>query len=1542
MLLLCTSSVQADKFAVKTFACKNGVMAQSVTGGTVSPVLDSVDRDSWLQLEAFPDTSAGFVFSHWQAFVPRHASITNSFTKVTEVTAPSAPSISICAQFYNTYSLTITASPGGQVSDSLLHNIKHGTGTAISARADRRYRFSHWIITRGGPDVTLLDTFTTATSVFVEADAEINAHFMPLVKLTILDSAGEFIDSLFVPQNVPTHITPPFKRNDFKNIAWTTQSSTIVIDGEHSFTPLVTVQNDGVVRVDYKLKEIYPITEQLIAYLWNTHGVVEDSTHPEMMALSIDGIGKPLRIKAKGVAGDSLTLVYYKNNRLFNHPFQASAIGDSVVIEIPTVQIGERVYAGLYRPQKQSTGDSVIVQYDVGHSVVISSEQGTVSPSNTITLFDGETKSIHAIPFYGYLFNKWVIDSTTTQVSGSVINDSIEISVLSDAQIHTVYQVDSAVQPQIDIENINSYHFPEICFDFSLTDSVSGQVIPKVDRDRLLLWQEHGDSSQIETSHGRIENFTVTQTREKRTVLFAIDESYSMDQYMSPLQDELHSYILHMDSFSQVGILGFDGEIREYTSITSDTAQLNKAVARLRTIIHTSTNTIDAVYRAIESIKHHVGEKAIYLVADGSVGDNFHTVSDVTDLALQYDIAIYSFWIEDSTTTIWERAALLTGGSVIKNIPRDSLVEQLSFVESSLYDDYRLCYSSPDTIANGDRYRVSLETALSVSGQEGKDTTEWIENDKTLKITLTPATDSLLTVSVPIWQELPIGVLISSSEPIVAAQLFYRTTGSFFYDVVDLEHQLGDHYLGTIPHYIALKPGVEFYIAVTSADNQNMYAPYTKLGYPVQNHPYYIAIENSAPEVVPTANTCYIRGAKEFITTGMVLDPEGVTALEIRYQFEHSPLLFNDVVTVYSDGGFNYAIPLQDSLPVEYQFTSRDGYGAQGHFPFNGFIRKELCLTLPTPIATLINPEPGSTQHFKNSAQILFTLNGYSVADSIEIHYRINGADNLFTSTSIVSPGDIIQIHASDTLYFYSMSRSKHFSSSNIDSLSVVKIPQLTQPTIATTAIFQNDTILYKEFASLLVQSIDSTVDSVTVFAELLDSTHQWSNIPFDTLELNRWFNSTSTGMARFYTKAPFALPSDTINLMLFQIPDSIIEPVDIPVQNESSQNESSQDELQTSSFEIHESSENEVDLGIISWIVDRDGDGVGETVYIRSRYGISLTSAVKPMILFYPESDSARIVTPYTMEKGGDEIRLILSTGQSALVSESVMQQSRLYLQVPQEWSQLAAPHSIVIGDSVAPIITGLERVPGQEGQGEIDIRKRQDHFIFTFSKPMDMLTIDTEIFNESFYFNETCNSQLNREDRKAVTYRNIIPIDSSYSQFYVRFDDKEEPLVGGCVGIDGTQAIRDVSGNGIPKQLMNVTGIQRTGVLDMGIFPAVLSLSETFDQPSGLFEGLPIDSLEAGRFGLTLACDSSFSSEVFIYTVQGTFVHHMSYRYSRNLMNFNDVRGEYGTMHYLFWDVRGQDERKVGTGVYLWRVIIRYENGTRERYMLKSGLIR
>lgn len=89
-----------------------------------------------------------------------------------------------------------------------------------------------------------------------------------------------------------------------------------------------------------------------------------------------------------------------------------------------------------------------------------------------------------------------------------------------------------------------------------------------------------------------------------------------------------------------------------------------------------------------------------------------------------------------------------------------------------------------------------------------------------------------------------------------------------------------------------------------------------------------------------------------------------------------------------------------------------------------------------------------------------------------------------------------------------------------------------------------------------------------------------------------------------------------------------------------------------------------------------------------------------------------------------------------------------------------------------------------------------------------------------------------------------------------------------------------------------------------------------------------------------------SSYVAEVFIYSIQGEFVKRFvqSFGYHGELENMNRAaNGGKGRASYLVWNMRNQTGRKVGSGVYIWRVEFRFpEGGKTESRIIKTGVTR
>ncbi|MBQ3716131.1 MAG: hypothetical protein II892_11255, partial [Fibrobacter sp.] len=55
--------------------------------------------------------------------------------------------------------------------------------------------------------------------------------------------------------------------------------------------------------------------------------------------------------------------------------------------------------------------------------------------------------------------------------------------------------------------------------------------------------------------------------------------------------------------------------------------------------------------------------------------------------------------------------------------------------------------------------------------------------------------------------------------------------------------------------------------------------------------------------------------------------------------------------------------------------------------------------------------------------------------------------------------------------------------------------------------------------------------------------------------------------------------------------------------------------------------------------------------------------------------------------------------------------------------------------------------------------------------------------------------------------------------------------------------------------------------------------------------------------------------------------------------------VRGKAGDLFrqgYLHWNKRSENGRRVGTGVYIWKIFFKFEDGHKETRIVKTGVYR
>ena len=88
-----------------------------------------------------------------------------------------------------------------------------------------------------------------------------------------------------------------------------------------------------------------------------------------------------------------------------------------------------------------------------------------------------------------------------------------------------------------------------------------------------------------------------------------------------------------------------------------------------------------------------------------------------------------------------------------------------------------------------------------------------------------------------------------------------------------------------------------------------------------------------------------------------------------------------------------------------------------------------------------------------------------------------------------------------------------------------------------------------------------------------------------------------------------------------------------------------------------------------------------------------------------------------------------------------------------------------------------------------------------------------------------------------------------------------------------------------------------------------------------------------------------SPYKADIYIFDGIGTFVANFKQKFGYDGEMDNPVRGDSknpAKQGFLHWDQRSENGRKVGTGIYIWRIVFKFKDGHKETRTIKTGIYR
>ncbi len=261
-----------------------------------------------------------------------------------------------------------------------------------------------------------------------------------------------------------------------------------------------------------------------------------------------------------------------------------------------------------------------------------------------------------------------------------------------------------------------------------------------------------------------------------------------------------------------------------------------------------------------------------------------------------------------------------------------------------------------------------------------------------------------------------------------------------------------------------------------------------------------------------------------------------------------------------------------------------------------------------------------------------------------------------------------------------------------------------------------------------------------------------------------------------------------------------------------------------------------------------------------------------------------------------------------------------------------------IIISDGVSPVLDSVVKIPGANIDSDEftsnDISP--DTYIFSFSEP---LVYDSANFvdhwNQIFLFDRDCDGYGEYRD-----YADIAQVDSLGMVWEAKLSNV---YVGNCIVVNGDLIyFTDTDTNGVAVIKTIITGKNRTkptvDMLDPISNPKANPHATWV--PPGQDVAVPASPDQSV---LSIISTQTYSYEIHIFDMLGNFVVRLKDDFgSRGEMEHATRQTQNGVMNYVPWNLRDSSGRKVGSGVYIWHVKIKYFDGSANEYMVKSGVLR
>jgi len=241
----------------------------------------------------------------------------------------------------------------------------------------------------------------------------------------------------------------------------------------------------------------------------------------------------------------------------------------------------------------------------------------------------------------------------------------------------------------ISIKRVDFDSYPQVNIYISLREGSELEYLDLKQEDFAVL--ENGE----EVSNLSVKS--LEEVYEPIGIALVIDTSGSMRN--QPIRDAINAasfFVDEMRDIDKIAVVGFSDEVTVHSDFTSDSKKLKDSISKIEA--RGETALFDGIYEACELFRggHNIKHRYIIVLSDGMDTVSRHTSEEVTDIALQEGVGVYSIALLSSefNPESIKNISESTGGDMLTAVDSEDLRGLYERISRRIINQYKISYTS--------------------------------------------------------------------------------------------------------------------------------------------------------------------------------------------------------------------------------------------------------------------------------------------------------------------------------------------------------------------------------------------------------------------------------------------------------------------------------------------------------------------------------------------------------------------------------------------------------------------------------------------------------------------------------------------------------------------------------------------------------------------------------------------------------------------------------------------------------------------------------